>query len=173
MSDLRTRTPQGDGNYSVYLKQFINEDNLRTRTPQGDGNDTPLAYFARDAVFDLRTRTPQGDGNPDSIEGIRKMHDQFKNQNPARGRKLRASLAVLALHNHLRTRTPQGDGNDKELTAWRILTASFKNQNPARGRKQGLSLLEGSGTCEHLRTRTPQGDGNTDAQQHKRTAKTI
>ena len=39
--------------------------NLRTRTPQGDGNHLRLCVLSR-SRNNLRTRTPQGDGNTDS-----------------------------------------------------------------------------------------------------------
>ena len=58
---------------------------LRTRTPQGDGNSSRNCNSCSSS--DLRTRTPQGDGNIFvllvSCETLK-----FKNQNPARGRKL-------------------------------------------------------------------------------------
>ena len=106
----------------------------------------------------------------------------FKNQNPARGRKLLHNLLQGLLCNHLRTRTPQGDGNPEgsslpSLQAYlRTRTPqgdgnrrrrsrkaresiAFKNQNPARGRKHSHSSRLLSIRAD-LRTRTPQGDGN-------------
>ena len=37
--------------------------NLRTRTPQGDGNIFLSVLYGRGREMNLRTRTPQGDGN--------------------------------------------------------------------------------------------------------------
>ena len=60
----------------------------------------------------------------------------FKNQNPARGRKREsATLLIMGFMIILRTRTPQGDGNVSHLVALLLRTRI-------------------------LRTRTPQGDGN-------------
>ena len=60
--DLRTRTPQGDGNDFYFILGEVGNLNLRTRTPQGDGNQSSIV---RAGVWsrNLRTRTPQGDGN--------------------------------------------------------------------------------------------------------------
>ena len=60
---------------------------------------------------------------------------KFKNQNPARGRKLLHRRDMLVPSSDLRTRTPQGDGN-----------------------LHGDSVT--ADTVIYLRTRTPQGDGN-------------
>ena len=40
--------------------------NLRTRTPQGDGNPLPVTVSYHNAL-NLRTRTPQGDGNEKDV----------------------------------------------------------------------------------------------------------
>ena len=110
----------------------------------------------------LRTRTPQGDGNfLSNVESNQAF--EFKNQNPARGRKLGDVVGTIMNKIHLRTRTPQGDGNrycslspDMNFTnlrtrtpqgdgnvdiTWYVLglTRIFKNQNPARGRSVPLA----------------------------------
>ena len=87
-TDLRTRTPQGDGNCDEKPSgrggDFLH---LRTRTPQGDGNFFLVPALSHLLTVNLRTRTPQGDGNPSAFD---------------------ASVIVSP---DLRTRTPQGDGN--------------------------------------------------------------
>ena len=60
---------------------------LRTRTPQGDGNFSSRRRSASSSHF-LRTRTPQGDGNECNASVLVCAPYIFKNQNPARGRKL-------------------------------------------------------------------------------------
>ena len=131
---LRTRTPQGDGNpfRAIANKQGI--ASLRTRTPQGDGN---LFVFGirLDYLNALRTRTPQGDGNRTFRAWNVFACVDFKNQNPARGRKLSQEGLLL------------------------VPFPSFKNQNPARGRKL-LTIAALTFSQKALRTRTPQGDGN-------------
>ena len=108
----------------------------------------------------------------------------FKNQNPARGRKLSPLHGLKSPHAHLRTRTPQGDGNEADVNTLQVKLAdlrtrtpqgdgnscfpsaesassqSFKNQNPARGRKRRERRGQGLCCYTYLRTRTPQGDGN-------------
>ena len=84
---------------------------------------------------DLRTRTPQGDGNFVSFDDNPQRREEFKNQNPARGRKLVKDIKFRVSYNNLRTRTPQGDGNIIYQKCLVHLINSFKNQNPARGRK--------------------------------------
>ena len=83
---------------------------LRTRTPQGDGNQLRCMILIRHQHH-LRTRTPQGDGNHECREWIADRAPLFKNQNPARGRKLLHLLCLMSYRD------------------------TFKNQNPARGRK--------------------------------------
>ena len=58
---------------------------LRTRTPQGDGNVCGRFVFQLTVSY-LRTRTPQGDGN-NLFLVLTVSFGEFKNQNPARGRK--------------------------------------------------------------------------------------
>ena len=145
--------------------------NLRTRTPQGDGNNAPCLCSSQKRN-NLRTRTPQGDGNslfPFLHPRVRES--QFKNQNPARGRKLFFRKALNPSSFNLRTRTPQGDGNDSAIACKNPLTRNlrtrtpqgdgnviilhapysffqkFKNQNPARGRKRYYTLCIAS--CTH------------------------
>ena len=92
----------------------------------------------------LRTRTPQGDGNQGrSRRGYPRIL-RFKNQNPARGRKLQKQLRIVAFAINLRTRTPPGDGNSVCVLVRRHARAEFKNQNPARGRKRRRVCLQGS-----------------------------
>ena len=64
------------------------------------------------------------------------IKNNFKNQNPARGRKRIKSMRFCAI------------------------AVSFKNQNPARGRKQERADKAVNALTFFLRTRTPQGDGN-------------
>ena len=66
---------------------------------------------------------------------------EFKNQNPARGRKPKIlCYGSIYLYN-LRTRTPQGDGNYFCRCPVAVTCNEFKNQNPARGRKpQSVAL---------------------------------
>ena len=59
--DLRTRTPQGDGNRNDSSSTNVFMFDLRTRTPQGDGN-SECRFPANIITYHLRTRTPQGDG---------------------------------------------------------------------------------------------------------------
>ena len=85
-------------------------DNLRTRTPQGDGN--PSRIMGRPSlIMNLRTRTPQGDGNLRISCTYLSKNSLFKNQNPARGRKHTNAKSPDSNRFDLRTRTPQGDGN--------------------------------------------------------------
>ena len=83
--------------------------NLRTRTPQGDGNCCTSRQSHR-GERNLRTRTPQGDGNGDRTRRKKPSSSKFKNQNPARGRKPVVLCALYLFLFYLRTRTPQGDG---------------------------------------------------------------
>ena len=81
------------------------------------------------------------------------IQEIFKNQSPARGRKLNPHLDCIA-----------------------AIKIEFKNQNPARGRKQNLQQVVQHTAC-YLRTRTPQGDGNCAAlcsiqRQHRRNLRT-
>ena len=85
--NLRTRTPQGDGNKPRRYAEYHSTSHLRTRTPQGDGNFFLVPALSHLLTVNLRTRTPQGDGNPSAFD---------------------ASVIVSP---DLRTRTPQGDGN--------------------------------------------------------------
>ena len=78
---------------SRYRKVSHGED-LRTRTPQGDGN-VYFKYWFFLCVFNLRTRTPQGDGNIKPLVFFINPFGAFKNQNPARGRKLKIKRTVL------------------------------------------------------------------------------
>ena len=184
--NLRTRTPQGDGNTRRFEDPAAVIDDLRTRTPQGDGN-VKIGKYSKVTVKDLRTRTPQGDGNLCArLQRCPREEDHchLRTRTP-QGDGNSAAYAYTAITvADLRTRTPQGDGNFVFRLCYLYRQLSFKNQNPARGRKR----CPASGTIrlflgkfknqnpargrkpihrkrhilrhEHLRTRTPQGDGN-------------
>ena len=124
---LRTRTPQGDGNPPNTDNETDIMQILRTRTPQGDGNCEKLCVILAKLKI-LRTRTPQGDGN-EKADADAAAAEAFKNQNPARGRKLRTCSNILR-------------------------NSAFKNQNPARGRKQANDVPHQSQTC-HFKNQNP------------------
>ena len=114
--------------------------NLRTRTPQGDGNfDVPISILAF-AVVKFKNQNPARGRKPKLARIPLLVVVEFKNQNPARGRKHNPVLTfALRKTENLRTRTPQGDGNPN--TSGIVPDASypkFKNQNPARGRKRDI-----------------------------------
>ena len=120
-----THTPQGDGNrlslmpsppysgnnphpargrklFIAQLQPLIVEET--THTPQGDGNmhaNSGYEYHTE------TTHTPQGDGN--CCPYIKYSLRIGNNPHPARGRKLIAPSAQLAVGET--THTPQGDGN--------------------------------------------------------------
>ena len=178
--NLRTRTPQGDGNpQSAGLRCTLL--NLRTRTPQGDGNNTVECYIIRNIII-FKNQNPARGRKHEALSVLMCAVMQFKNQNPARGRKRPFFVLKCFSYYDLRTRTPQGDGNlffsftsrcnsqfknqnpargrkPRKRCASDTIFHTFKNQNPARGRKlypfQPLHLRG-----PYLRTRTPQGDGN-------------
>ena len=84
------------------------------------------------------------------------FNKQFKNQNPARGRKLRKAFPCYSRSPpYLRTRTPQGDGNTPTSRHTRRNCAEFKNQNPARGRKPTSSRRKASTSSIPFKNQNP------------------
>ena len=108
---------------------------LRTRTPQGDGNSSRLNRMLTRLII-FKNQNPARGRKRISKFGFLSFISLFKNQNPARGRKPDEKIPhPIHFQHHLRTRTPQGDGNMHDVPRIRNGIAIFKNQNPARGRK--------------------------------------
>ena len=82
---------------------------LRTRTPQGDGNRLALTECERLQGLFKNQNPARGRKHVMQLR-FPSTHRAFKKQNPARGRKLRSSSRMRFCKAYLRNRTPQGDG---------------------------------------------------------------
>ena len=153
----RSTSPRRKMAFSSRYRKVSHGEDLRTRTPQGDGNIVLKSRFIR-LFINLRTRTPQGDGNCKCIATCFLLCS-FKNQNPARGRKPFDHTRKGFFYIDLRTRTPQGDGNSIRRGEHSAHGIYLRTRTP-QGDGNPSSRASYMEVRTHLRTRTPQGDGN-------------
>ena len=142
-----------------------NRKGLCSSTPRGDGNSESREW-TDGLEIGLCSSTPRGDGNYARIR-ITMNHDlstRFMQLNPARGRKLLATMSVvwLAINLGLCSSTPRGDGNDfMHSVAWRGPGAEVYAAQPREGtetprRRANNRNAPAVGLCSS----TPRGDGN-------------
>ena len=163
---LCSSTPRGDGNDDdLLIGAHAHRRGLCSSTPRGDGNSESREW-TDGLEIGLCSSTPRGDGNYARIR-ITMNHDlstRFMQLNPARGRKLLATMSVvwLAINLGLCSSTPRGDGNDfMHSVAWRGPGAEVYAAQPREGtetprRRANNRNAPAVGLCSS----TPRGDGN-------------